>query len=67
MTQLVMEVSKISLKAIAGTPSPSTMRLLVHIGEKNVVILIDYDGAHNFLDFFVAQKSRMLINKKLQL
>jgi len=44
------EFPEISLNAITGTPHPKTMRLVGFLRLQLVVILIDSDSTHNFID-----------------
>jgi hypothetical protein len=44
------EFPEISLNAITGTPSPKTMQIVVYFRFQPVVILIDSDSTHNFVD-----------------
>jgi len=61
------ELLGISLYALAGTPTPRTMRLMGSIGSVEVVILIDTESTHNFVDPNVARKAQLLADEKGQL
>lgn len=48
--------ASILLNAIVGTPNPRTMCVHGFTNRKQVVILIDTDSTHNFLDLALVQK-----------
>ncbi|KAF8411843.1 hypothetical protein HHK36_004402 [Tetracentron sinense] len=53
------ETPEISLHAIAGAPTPQTMRLQGHVNNQIVVVLVDSGSTHNFLDPSIALKARL--------
>ena len=57
------ELLRISLHAIAGAPSPRTMRLVGTIGKHAVIILIDTGSTHNFVDRSVAKKIKLPVEE----
>jgi hypothetical protein len=61
------ELLGISLHAVAGTPTPRTMRLMGRIGTVEVVILVDTGSTHNFVDPSVARKAQLPVEEKGQL
>lgn len=48
-------ISKISLNAMEGSPTPQTFRLYGHIGPHRVVILVDGGSSHNFIQTRIAR------------
>lgn len=46
----VGELLKISLHTIAGSLAPKTMRLFAEINHQKVLILIDTESTHSFID-----------------
>lgn len=58
---------EIFLNAIAGTSSPSMMRLIWKISGEQVVILVDLRSTHSFLDPIVARRDRLNVNKSTKL
>jgi hypothetical protein len=61
------ELLGISLYALAGTPTPRTMRLRGIIGVVEVVVLIDTGSTHSFVDPNVASKAQLPADEKGQL
>ncbi|XP_035543610.1 uncharacterized protein LOC118347690 [Juglans regia] len=57
------ELLVISLHAIAGAPSPKTMRLVGKIGKNPVTVLIDTGSTHSFIDMNVARKIRLPVEE----
>ncbi|KAA8549923.1 hypothetical protein F0562_001607 [Nyssa sinensis] len=53
------EMLGISLHAIAGAPSPKTMRLVGKIGTCSVIVLIDTGSTHSFIDVNVARRAKL--------
>ena len=49
-SDLVNSTAEITLYALLGSPSSSTMRVLGRINHQELVILIDTSSTHNFLD-----------------
>ena len=49
-SDLVNSTVEITLYALLGSPSSSTMRVLGRINHQELVILIDTSSTHNFLD-----------------
>ena len=47
---------EISFHAIAGTEHPQTRRVLGKLKNKNVMVLIDGDSTHNFIDHAIVSK-----------
>lgn len=54
---------EISLNAITGTPIAKTIRLIGRVGKEQVVILVDSESTHNFLNLSIAKKSKLLVDK----
>ena len=50
---------EISIHAISGTPTPNTMRIVGIIQHQRVVILVDSESTHNFLDPSVVKRTRI--------
>ena len=42
--------TEISIHALCGSPNPKTMRIMRYIGRRVVVILVDTEITHNFID-----------------
>ncbi|XP_042979958.1 uncharacterized protein LOC122310144 [Carya illinoinensis] len=61
------EELEISLAAIAGTPTVSTMRLLGSLCGEQVVILIDSGSSHNFLDSALTTKLQLPMDYSVNL
>jgi hypothetical protein len=61
------ELLGISLYAVAGTPTPRTMRLIGRIETVEVVILVDAGSTHIFVDPSVARKAQLPVEEKGQL
>ena len=55
------ELLGISLHAIAGAPSPKTMRIVGRIGKCPVLVLIDTGSTHSFIDIKVAKKEKLTV------
>lgn len=53
---------EISLAVIVVTPISNTMRILEKLGDNGVVVLVDFESTHNFLDPFIVQKIKLSIN-----
>jgi hypothetical protein len=53
----------ISLHAIAGAPSPKTMRLVGKIGTCSVIVLIDTGSTHSFVDVNVAKRAKLQVEE----
>ena len=51
-----MAEAEITIYALLGSPSPSTMRIKGRINGHWVVILIDTSSTHNFLDVAILSK-----------
>uniref|UniRef100_A0A2N9FZ49 Chromo domain-containing protein n=1 Tax=Fagus sylvatica TaxID=28930 RepID=A0A2N9FZ49_FAGSY len=52
----------ISLHAIAGTPSPQTMRVKANVEGKVVIILIDTGSTHNFMSENMAARLKLQLS-----
>jgi hypothetical protein len=63
----VGELLGITLYALAGTPTPRTMRVIGKVGFLEVVILIDTGSTHSFVDPNVAKRAKLSADKKGQL
>ncbi|XP_041009475.1 uncharacterized protein LOC121253540 [Juglans microcarpa x Juglans regia] len=50
---------EISLNALTGTPCPNTMRVRGKLGTSMVVILVDSESTHNFLDPLIVKKNQL--------
>jgi len=50
---------EISIHALAGSPSPKTMRILGYVNGCAVVILIDTGSTHNFMDPSIQQRAHL--------
>ena len=59
--ELQAELLGISLHAIAGAPSPKTMRIIGKIGNSTVIVLIDTGSTHSFVDVKVARREKMQV------
>ena len=55
------------MHAIAGTPTPQTMRVKGALGRYTVIVLVDSGSTHNFLQEEVANKIGLLPDKLGQL
>ncbi|XP_052725999.1 uncharacterized protein LOC128194435 [Vigna angularis] len=55
-----MELSALSA---GGLTTPKTMKLRGHIGQREVVILIDSGASHNFIDRRLVEELRMTVTK----
>lgn len=51
--------SQISIHAMAGTPTPNTMRLVRSINGVRVILLVDSKSTHNFLEPMVAKTVKL--------
>ena len=49
-------IPQVSLSAMIGILEPQTLKLKGHIKKNNVVVLIDSDSTHNFLDATMAKR-----------
>lgn len=49
-TKLIEWNPKISSNTLTGTPSPKTMRLYGKIGNDMIVILVDLERTHNYIE-----------------
>ena len=56
---------KISFHALTGWSTPWTMRVIAHIGNFEVVVLIDSESTHNFISDRVAHLLRLPMLKCL--
>jgi hypothetical protein len=61
------ELLGISLYALAGAVAPQTMRLEGKIGVQQVVILIDTDSTHGFVDQQLAKRLHLPVEERNQL
>jgi hypothetical protein len=61
------ELLGISLHALTGAPTCRTLRLMGKIGSQEVVVLIDIESTHNFVDPNVARNAHLLADGKGQL
>ncbi|KAA8515066.1 hypothetical protein F0562_018147 [Nyssa sinensis] len=57
------EMLGVSLHAIVGAPSPKTMRLVGKIGTCSVIVLIDIDSTHSFIDVNVARRAKLPVKE----
>ncbi|XP_035549739.1 uncharacterized protein LOC118349426 [Juglans regia] len=57
------QIASISIQAMMGTPSPKTMKVIGQLKKKEVLILIDSDSTHNFVDTMVAVNSGLCLHK----
>lgn len=62
MMTLVETEAKISLNATTRTPSVKTMRLVGRIGNDELVILVDFESTHNFLDPIITRMAKLKVN-----
>uniref|UniRef100_A0A2N9HQY9 RNA-directed DNA polymerase n=1 Tax=Fagus sylvatica TaxID=28930 RepID=A0A2N9HQY9_FAGSY len=62
MTEEGEESAEITLCALLGSTSPSTMRVVACINGKKAVVLIDIGSTHNFLDCDLAKSLRFGID-----
>jgi hypothetical protein len=62
LTEESEESAEITLYALLGSTSPSTMRVVACINGKKVVVLIDTGRTHNFLDCDLAKSLRFGID-----
>jgi len=53
----------ISLHAIAGAPSPKTMRLVGKIRTYSIIVLINTSSTHSFIDVNVARKAKLPVEE----
>lgn len=58
-----VELLGISLHAIAGEPSPKTMRLVGKIGTCSVIVLVDTGSTHSFIDVNVARRANLPVEE----
>lgn len=56
-----------SLHTIVGSPNPRIMRLMGRVKGQPVVILVDTDSTHNFLDPTIVFKAHLTLNSKEQM
>lgn len=56
-------VLEISFHAIAGTEHPQTIRVLGKLKNKDVIVLIDGDSTHNFIDQSIVSKFSLPVTK----
>lgn len=61
------ELLGISLHALAGAPSPQTMRIIGKIGAQVVVILVDTGSNHSFVDPYVANNIQLPAHEESRL
>lgn len=57
------ELLGISLHAIAGVPSPKTMRLVGKIGTCSVIVLVVTGSTHSFIDVNVARRANLPVEE----
>ena len=50
------EEAELSLHALSGTRTPSTMRLMAWIGKHEVTLLVDSGSSHNFINASIIKK-----------
>ena len=62
LTEESEESAEITLCALLGSTSPSTMRVVACINGKKAVVLIDTGSTHNFLDYELAKSLRFGID-----
>ncbi|XP_042952144.1 uncharacterized protein K02A2.6-like [Carya illinoinensis] len=62
-----VEVPEISLAAIAGTPTVSTMRLVGSIKGEKLVILVDSGSSYNFIDSTLIPKLKLVVDPSVAL
>jgi hypothetical protein len=62
LTEESEESAEITLCALLGSTSPSTMRVVACINRKKAVVLIDTGSTHNFLDYELAKSLRFSID-----
>lgn len=62
-----LEEPKISLVAIAGTPTIRSMRLVGSIMGEQMVILVDSDSSHNFIDLALIPKLKLPVDSSINL
>jgi hypothetical protein len=53
----------ISLHAIAGVPSPKTMRLVGKIRTCSIIVLINTGSTHSFIDVNMARKAKLPVKE----
>lgn len=53
---------EISIHALARSPSPQVMRIIVFIQGVRVVVLLDKGSTHNFVDPLVIAKARLQVD-----
>jgi hypothetical protein len=63
----VGELLGITLYALAGTPTPRTMRVIGKVGSLEVVILINTGSTHSCVDPKVAKRAKLAVDQKGQL
>ncbi|XP_018843425.2 uncharacterized protein LOC109007962 [Juglans regia] len=58
------DIASISLQAMVGSPSTTTMRMVGHIHNKKVVILIDSGSTHNFVDTALVGRCGLVLQQR---
>lgn len=59
--------SVLSLHALHGSQGHNTMRLLAHIEQTEVIILVDFGSTHNFMDSKLAKNLNLPIEPAVTL
>ena len=53
---------EITLYALTGTPTPSTMRVRGKVNRNGLVILIDIGNTHNFVDASLVFRLQLMVD-----